>query len=152
MPILLVQKDGISEDVRMQLAALKPGKIFIIGLEGAISRAVANQAAQITRLNEENIVRIGGVDRYATSLAVAEYFGGESRTVCLATGDKFPDALAGTVYAAKNKAVLILTGGSLPAGTADYIKGRKPAAAAVFGGEAAVGKDVEELLRQSLKP
>lgn len=150
-PILLVQKDGISDAVSQALAALKPGKVYIIGLEGAISPAVESQAAQITGLTTENIVRIGGADRYATSLAVAEYFNLGSQTICVATGNNFPDALAGSVYTAKQKAPIILTDSMLPAQAADYVEFRKPAETAIFGGETVVGKDIEQMFRELVK-
>lgn len=150
-PILLVQKEGIAEAVSQELAALKPGKIYIIGLEGAISPAVKSQAAKITGLAAENIVRIGGIDRYATSLAIAEYFNLGSRTLCLATGNNFPDALAGSVYAAGSKAPIILTDSSLSAQTADYVESRKPSETTIFGGAAVVGKDIEQQLKKLLK-
>ncbi|HWR40832.1 MAG TPA: cell wall-binding repeat-containing protein [Patescibacteria group bacterium] len=150
-PILLVQKDGIGEAVSEELAALKPSKIYIIGLEGAISPAVESQAAKITGLAAENIVRIGGADRYATSLAIAEYFNLGSQTMCIATGNKFPDALAGSVYAAKTKAPIILTDSSLSEQTMDYVESRKPAETTIFGGEAVVGKDIEQQIKQLLK-
>lgn len=38
-PILLVQNDGISEVVSQVIAAIKPSKIYFIGLEEAISPA-----------------------------------------------------------------------------------------------------------------
>jgi putative cell wall-binding protein len=145
-PILLVQKDGISDAVSQELANLKPGKVYIIGLEGAIIPAVENQAAKITGLAAENIVRIGGADRYATSLAIAEYFNLGSQTLCIATGNNFPDALAGSVYAAKTKAPIILTDSRLPEQTADYVESRKPAETVIFGGEAVVSKDIEHIL------
>jgi len=93
-------------------------------------------------------VRLGGDDRYLTSLTVAEYFNLGSRTVFVATGNNFPDALAGSVYAAKQKAPIILTGSTLPSQTADYVVSRKPAEMTILGGKAVVGKDIEQLLKE----
>ncbi len=150
-PILPVSKDGISDAVRQKLAAIKPEKIYIIGLEGAISPPAESQAANITGLATENIIRIGGADRYATSLAVAEYFNLGSQTICIATGNYFPDALAGSIYAAKYKAPIILTDSTLPAQTADYVESRKPSGTVIFGGEAAVSGGIEQQIQQLLK-
>ncbi|MDD4401916.1 MAG: cell wall-binding repeat-containing protein [Desulfitobacteriaceae bacterium] len=150
-PILLVQKDGISEVVSQELAAIKPSKIYIIGLEGAISPAVASQAAKITGLAAENIVRIGGIDRYATSLAIAEHFNLGSGTLCIATGNNYPDALAGSVYAAKYQAPIILTDSTLSAQIADYVKSGKPTEVVIFGGEAVVSKTIEQQIKQLLQ-
>nr|WP_282433810.1 cell wall-binding repeat-containing protein [Desulfosporosinus sp. I2] len=150
-PILLVQKDGIAEAVCQEIAAIRPSKLYIIGLEGAISQAAESQAAEITGLAAENIVRIGGADSFATSLAIAKYFNLGSQTMCLATGNNFQDALAGSVYAAKYKAPIILTDSNLPAQTADFVESRKPAETIIFGGEAVVGKDIEQQIKQLLK-
>ncbi len=150
-PILLVQKNGISDAVSQRIAAIKPDKVYIIGLEGAISKAADSQVAGLTGLAAEDIVRIGGFDRYATSLAVAEYFNLGSQTVCIATGKNYPDALAGSVYAAKYKAPIILTDSTLSAQTADFVQSRKPSETVIFGGEAVVGITIEQQIKQLLK-
>nr|WP_158408351.1 cell wall-binding repeat-containing protein [Desulfosporosinus fructosivorans] len=46
-------------------------------------------------------------DRYAISLAVAQYFDLSGQSVCIATGNNFPDALTGSVYAANFDAPII---------------------------------------------
>ena len=148
LPILLVQKDGLSDAVRQEISAIKPSKVFIIGGEGAISSTAESQVAQLTGLAQANIVRIGGADRYATSLAVARYFNLSGQNVCLATGGNFPDALAGRVYAASHNAPIILADGSLSDQVMNYLRTRKITGAAIFGGEAAVGKDIEQQLGQ----
>lgn len=150
-PILLVRKEELSEVVSQELSLIKPSKIYIIGLEGAISPAVVSQVAQITDLSAENIIRIGGANRYATSLAIAEYFNLGREIICLATGRNYPDALAGSVYAAKHKAPIILTDSTLPVQTANFIKLRKPAEIIIFGGEAVIGKPIEEQLKILIK-
>ncbi len=148
LPILLVQKDGISSAVAQEIAAIKPAKVYIIGGEAAIGTAVANQAAQITGLAQTNIVRIGGADRYATSLDVARYFNLAGQDVCVATGDNFPDALAGSVYAAAHNAPIVLADGSLPDQVMNYLKSKNLTGATIFGGEAVVSKGIEQQLRQ----
>lgn len=146
-PILLVQKDGLSDAVKNEISALKPSKVYIIGGEGVISTAVESQVAQVTSLSKTNIVRIAGKDRYETSLAVAQYFN-LSGNVCVATGSNFPDALAGSVYAATHNAPIILADGSLSDQVMNYLKGKKLTGATLFGGEAVVSKDIEQQLRQ----
>ncbi len=148
LPILLVQKEGFSDSVSREFAAIKPSKVYIIGGDGVISPAVAKQVAQLTGLAQMNIVRIGGADRYATSLAVAQYFNLAGQSVCVATGGNFPDALVGSVYAAYHNAPIILADGSLSDQVMNYLKTRKITGAAIFGGEAVVGKDVDQQLAQ----
>ncbi|SDH45450.1 cell wall-binding repeat-containing protein [Desulfosporosinus hippei] len=146
-PILLVQKDRISEEVKQKIATIRPEKVYIIGLEGVVSAAVESDVAQITSLDPANIIRIGGADRYETSLAVAQYFNLGGQSVCIATGSNFPDALAGSVYAANFKAPILLVDGSLSDNQINYLKTLKMTGATLFGGEAVITKDIEEQLR-----
>ena len=147
-PIFLVQKDGISDAVKQEIAKIKPIKVYIIGLQGVISSEVENQVAQITSLDKANIVRIGGVDRFETSLEVAKYFNLSGQNVCVATGNIFPDALAGSVYAANFNAPILLVDGNLSDNAMAYLKTRIITGATIFGGEAVVRKDIEEKLSQ----
>ncbi|EHQ88486.1 InlB B-repeat-containing protein [Desulfosporosinus youngiae] len=146
VPILLVQKDRISEEVKRKIATIMPTKVYIIGLEGVVSAAVESDVAQITSLDPANIIRIGGADRYETSLAVAQYFNLGGQNVCIATGSNFPDALAGSVYAANLKAPILLVDGSLSDNQINYLKTLKMTGATLFGGEAVITKDIEEQL------
>ncbi|MGC7870150.1 cell wall-binding repeat-containing protein [Desulfosporosinus sp. SYSU MS00001] len=147
-PILLVQKDGLSDAVKNEIAAINPSKVYLIGGEGVISAAVENQVEQITTLNKTNIIRIAGQDRYDTSLAVAQYFNLAGQSVCVATGSNFPDALAGSVYAANHNTSIILTDGSLSEQVVNYLKGKKMTGTTIFGGEAVVNKGIEQQLGQ----
>ncbi len=149
-PILLTQKNGISDAIKSKIAEFKPIKVYIIGLQGAVSTAVEEQAVQITGLAKENIVRIGGSDRYETSLAVAKYFGISEQKVCIATGKNYPDALAGSVYAANNDAPIILVDEKLSDNITNYLKTRKVSEATIFGGESVVSKDLEDNLLRLL--
>ena len=150
-PILLVQKDGLSDAVKNEIAAIKPTKVYIIGGEGVINAIVEGQVAQITSLDKTNIVRIAGTDRYETSLAVAKYFNLSGQSVCIATGNNFPDALAGSVFAANHNAPIILADGSLSDQVMNYLKSKKLTGATLFGGEAVVSKDIEQQLGQLIE-
>jgi putative cell wall-binding protein len=85
-PILLVGKDGLSAEVKAKMAAIKSQKVYLIGGEGVLSQTLASQVAEATGLEQSNIIRIGGEDRYATSLEVAQYFNLAGKNACLATG------------------------------------------------------------------
>jgi putative cell wall-binding protein len=93
--------------------------VYIVGGDAAIA-AVIN-----TQLNTAgfNVVRIAGVDRFGTSVAVAKCEGSPS-TVFLATGDIFADALsAGPAAASKAGAVLLTDGAVLPSSVSTYLSG-----------------------------
>lgn len=112
-PIVLSDKDSLSDSAIQTIKKIKPSKVYIIGGTGAISDAVKDYIKTIANLSEDNISRIWGSDRYETSLNIAKYFDLSSDTVTFASGENFPDALAGSVYAAKYNAPVILVGGDI---------------------------------------
>ncbi|HHY25424.1 MAG TPA: hypothetical protein GX523_01510, partial [Desulfitobacterium dehalogenans] len=146
-PLLIVNPNSIPDEIREELLQRNPSKVYIIGLQGAVSDGVRDEVAQLTGLGQENIVRIGGQDRYASTLAVAQYFDPSGRGVSIATGRDFPDALAGSVYSAKLKDPLILVGETLSTDLKNYLKVRKPSDIVIFGGQGAVSPAIEEQLK-----
>ena len=149
-PIFLVQTDGINDVVKKKIADINPSKLYIIGLQAVISTAVEDQVSKLTALGKVNIVRLGGVDRFETSLAVAKYFNLSGQNVCVATGNNFPDALTGSVYAANSNAPIILADVNLSDNIMDYLKTRKSTGVTIFGGEAVISKSIEQELSQML--
>lgn len=145
-PIFLIEKDRLSAEVKARIAELKTIKVFMIGGEGVISSQAAAQVAETTGLSADNIVRISGEDRYATSLAVAKYFALSGNNASLATGRNFPDALAGSVYAANYNAPVILVDDKISEETQAYLKTRKMTGGAIFGGQEAMGESIEQQL------
>lgn len=53
------------------------------------------------------------------------------QNVCAATGNNFPDALAGSVYAANHNASIILADGNLSDQVMNYLKDKKLTGAAI---------------------
>ena len=149
-PILLVGNDGISDAVQKKIAAINPIRVYIIGGQAVINSAVENQVSELTSLGKGAIVRLNGVDRYETSLAVANYFKLSGQTVCVATGNNFPDALTGSVYGANSNAPIILTDINLSDKVMNYLKTRKSTGVTIFGGEAVVNKAIEQKLSEML--
>ncbi len=99
--------------------------------------------SQITGLDQNNIARIGGFDRYDTSLEVAKYFNLSGRCAAIATGNNYPDALTGSIYAARSNASVILTDGSLNDNTKQFLANMKPTQVVIFGGQGVVSKGLE---------
>jgi putative cell wall-binding protein len=121
-----------------------------LGFQEVISAEVESQVAQITSIDEADIVRIGGEDRFETSLEVAKYFNFSGHNVCLATGNNFPDALTGSVYAANSNAPIILGDEKLSDRIMDYLKTRKSIGVTIFGGEAVISNAIEQEISQML--
>ncbi|HET8571346.1 MAG TPA: S8 family serine peptidase [Candidatus Limnocylindria bacterium] len=80
--------------------------------------------------------RVAGADRYATAAAVSRAtFATGVPVAVLASGEAFPDALAGGPFAVKNGApVLLVTASTIPAATADELTRLKPGRIVILGG------------------
>ncbi|GAA2021268.1 hypothetical protein GCM10009839_17740 [Catenulispora yoronensis] len=72
------------------------GTVYVLGGVNAVS----DQAVAALGLPGDQIKRIAGGDRFATSLAIAHALGNPGGNVVLATGRNFPDALAAGPFAA----------------------------------------------------
>ncbi|WP_348788527.1 cell wall-binding repeat-containing protein [Leifsonia sp. NPDC080035] len=92
--------------------------------------------------------RLAGADRYETAAAIAEHAHPQgAKTVYVATGMNFPDALSAGPVAAQEDAPIVLTRtSSLPAASLAAIQKLKPSTIVVVGGTGAVGKAVAEQL------
>lgn len=88
--------------------------------------------------------RFAGSDRYATSVAISRgTAAGSGTTVFLASGEKFPDALAAGPVAAAERAHLLLTArDQLPSIVAQRIGELRPTEIVVVGSEASVSARV----------
>jgi hypothetical protein len=97
-PLLLTPSHAADPAVVAEIhRVLAPGgKVYVLGGQNAVSDKVVSAlglpAAQITRL--------GGSDRYATSLQIANQLGDPSGNVILATGHDFADALTAGPFSA----------------------------------------------------
>ena len=111
-PLLLVRTDAITDATSAELTRLQPQRIYILGGPGVVSDAVA---AQLDAYTTGPVHRLWGPDRYATAAAVARTFWSR-HPAFVATGQNFPDALAGGAVAGRDGApVLLAKGIALPA-------------------------------------
>ncbi|AHF07979.1 cell wall-binding repeat-containing protein [Desulfitobacterium metallireducens] len=107
-PILLTMQNELPEETIMTLEDIQPSKVFVVGGTGAVTESVRAQLQSLTGLSSDNVPRIWGNSRYATSLSIAQAFEFSGDTVTFAYGENFPDALAGSVLAAKLDAPIVL--------------------------------------------
>ncbi len=98
-----------------------------------------------------SVDRIEGVDRYETAAAIAAQSNPQtSATVYLASGENFPDSVAGSALAAHGDSALLLTGaGSLPAATAKRLAALKPTRIVVLGGPVVISDAVLRAVRDA---
>jgi putative cell wall-binding protein len=110
-PLLLVASDGIPASVRTELNRLQPHEIVIVGGTSSVSAAVESDLGSLA----PSVRRIGGANRYETSRNLSiDAFGHDvdSRTIYVATGTNFPDALSAGAVAAAARAPVALIDGS----------------------------------------
>lgn len=96
---------------------------------------------------------LAGVDRYATSVLVAQRFFHDPVTIGVATGQNFPDALAAGPLLARSGSPLVLSApASLPNSVASYLGTYKAAdvTAHLFGAEASLSKAVQDGVQRAL--
>jgi len=111
-PVLLTRPDALPAPVAQQLATWKPSHIYVIGGLASVSASVASQLGAYG-----TVTRVAGSDRFATSRAVAhdpDFFGPGQRTMYIANGLTFPDALSAGPAAALGAGPVVLVNGSQP--------------------------------------
>ena len=109
MPIILVEKDKVPENVYNWLKGEAIDDAYIIGGTGVVSDNVLNKIDGITA-SDVTQNRLGGKDRYATNALVIEnFFAPSFDKVYIAKGWELVDALAAGPVAALNGAPVVLS-------------------------------------------
>ena len=103
--------------------------------------------AGVSSANVENMSRIAGKDRIATSIEISKAMFNESDNVVLASGYNFADALSAGQLAAALNAPLILSSDQLDSRTSDEIVKLKPKNIYIVGGETALSSNIEESVK-----
>ena len=143
-PIIYLNKSGeIDAETASYLKSVKGkvNKAYVIGGTGVISDSMLTAAGKALGLKPgSTIERVCGANRYSTCVEINKRFANvlTGKSLCIATGKNFPDALAGGVLAAINKAPLFLADTSLSADQKTYLKTKKASKFYVFGGTSAV--------------
>ena len=106
--------------------------------------------AGVSSANVENVSRIAGKDRIATSIEISKAMFNESDNVVLASGFNFADALSAGQLAAALNAPLILSSDQLDSRTSDEIAKLKPKNIYIVGGENALGSNIEESVKSTV--
>lgn len=118
-PIILVPQNNIPDSVQNYISANKSiVKTYVIGTLDEIDNNTASQFPDSER--------ISGNDRYSTNIAVNNQFATafSDKIIAMASGEQFPDALSGSVWAAKMAAPIILINDSPADVTRSYYQNR----------------------------
>ena len=153
-PIIYLSTSGeLNADTAEYLAKLKKKgcvkNAYIIGGEGVISNEMADKATKALGLSKAK--RIAGQNRFLTCVEINRTFADilTGKAVCAATGTNYPDALAGGVFAAKQKAPLFLAAGKLSDEQIEYLKTKAAEGLYVFGGTGAVPDELVDAIKKA---
>ncbi|MFD3156901.1 cell wall-binding repeat-containing protein [Haloimpatiens sp. FM7330] len=110
--------------------------VFLLVLKTTIVQAVANE------------VRLGGINRYETSIEVSVNHWSQSDNVILVSGRDFPDALSASPLSKKYDAPILLTEKQdIPSNILNEIKRLKAKNVYIIGGTGVVDINVENMLK-----
>ncbi len=147
-PILLVRVNAIDKSVEDVIKSSKASLINIAGGEKSVSE---NTKANIKKISKATINRIGGANRYETSILLAKYSGAKE-VVVVASGEDFADALVAAPFSAQQKGAILLTNkDKLGQNAEQFIKDTKFNKSYVIGGEKSVSEDVINQLTSIIK-
>ena len=116
-PILLTNSKYLNKNAREDLIRMRVKKVFIIGGQGSISPKVEQDIKSMGI----TIERLGGKDRYETSIKIAEK-SGDPGTLFVVTSDDFADALSvGPIASKKGSPIILTSKDHLPDVTKKYL-------------------------------
>ncbi|MBP3950259.1 cell wall-binding repeat-containing protein [Bacillus suaedae] len=133
-PILLTDKNKLPASTKSLLASKQ--EVILVGGTGAISQEVYNQIPVAKS-------RISGKNRFETATKILDTLNLSDKSIFIANGWGFPDALTGSVLAAKMDASLLLTNGDSPTPeTLQALSSGNTDQLVFLGGSAALSADV----------
>jgi len=157
-PIVLTRSGTLPTASTQIISGLRPPggtlDLYVAGGTGVVSNAVAGRAHILAG---GSLARFGGANRYDTSLMIAEHAvvhgWAQARTLAIASGATFPDALAGASIAGRHAAPLLLTTPTaLSDQVMDYLKSKDflIQECIVFGGTGAISESTWRTLNNGL--
>lgn len=146
MPILLVKAASIPISIESFLNNNLVSSFYVIGGTGVVYDST------ISKLN--NVKRISGKNRYETNLAVLTEFSGflNLDSIYLASGEDYPDALAGSVVASLSNSPIIIVNDN-DKGALNYVNSKFNSIKniKIFGGAGAISNATfQEFLNPNL--
>lgn len=155
-PVLFSPPGNLHGPVADELVRLDPQTVTVLGGPAAVSPRIMDQIAGLLDGDSEDggvaVERLGGGNRFGTAVAISQATHPDgSENVFLATGGRFPDALAGAPIAASlNAPVLLATSDSLPETTTAELERLQPESVTVLGGPGAISDEVLELIEDTI--
>ena len=136
-PLLLTDPDELRPSTAEVIAALQPQSVVVLGGSGAVSEDVVGAVTELV----PDTTRVFGTNRYETAAALAESYEYDSVSY-LASGQDYPDALAGGSLAAYHGGPLLLSRvDGVPEPTVAELDRLSPQGLVLFGGDGALSQE-----------
>ena len=146
-PVLLVN-GGIPSSTATELKRLLPTHIYVLGSDAAVSAAIQTALAQYTASGaSSSVTRLGGADRYATAVRIAQATYSPGDPLYIANGQNFPDALAGAPLG--GPLLLVPDGDTVPQVVLDEVTMLAPPSIIVLGGPTRVSDAADAALHRA---
>ncbi|WP_419921786.1 cell wall-binding repeat-containing protein [Candidatus Poriferisodalis sp.] len=149
-PVLMMPPHELRADAAQFLRRFGTSKVVVVGTESG-SDAIGDEVISVLEALGVSVDKVGGRDRYATSVAAARRLGsvgdmaGLGRTAIVASGAVFADALVAGPFAARGGHPVLLTApGELHPDVAAFLDEADVEHVVMMGGTAALGESVEE--------
>lgn len=143
-PLLITPGNALPAQTLQEVQRLAPEKIFVTGDEKSISAAVFSALASVAPTE-----RLGGADRFDTGRRIVETAFASASHAIIASGRKFPDALAATGAAGSRQAPVILVegaAGSVPTQTLELLTKLGVTSVSIVGDANSVSSGIETQL------
>lgn len=153
-PVLYTDPANLSPDTAKVLKELRIDSTVIVGGPRAVSRTVESQLA---KAGARAVARLAGPSRVETSLRVADFAiarGLDAAHPQLATGENYPDALAGGAIGGVFRSPVVLTHSArLHPAVASWLRARRHQVDGIYllGGPNALAPAVERDVRSALR-
>lgn len=105
-PLLLTDGEALTYNIRNYIKEKQPAEIYITGDEEVISKSLEDELLSL--VPDTKITRFAGSNRYETGIMIASRFAPNPLNIYIASATDFPDALTGSILAAKTKSPIIL--------------------------------------------
>lgn len=122
-PILLVNQNEMAQDIKDFITNDQPSQVYIVGGVGVVSEGLKAEVQSLAP--STSITRLSGQDRFETAGQILKTFSLNPKTIYLASGNNFPDALAGSALASiKGDPIVLIdsTASTVPPAIESYLK------------------------------
>src|SRR5680860_327567 len=149
IPVLLTRRDSLPPETASALSQMGVQQVTLIGGKAVIKDTVEEQLGKLPQPVKVT-ARYAGFDQYETNTAVLNQLPFDTSTIYVATGENFPDALAGAALAAQSKSpIRLLPRAQLGTSTTAYLNQKRASGSAftIFGGWSVINYKLESIVR-----